>query len=113
MTPLVYKASAGALEHVNLAEVVNIKHALTRMKDRDIVIAGAEADSRTGLWDADLTTPLAVVVGSEGEGLRRTVRDMCDIVVKLPMKGIVTSLNVSVATGVISYEVMRQRQLKS
>jgi 23S rRNA (guanosine2251-2'-O)-methyltransferase len=109
LTPVVYKASAGAIEHVNLSEVVNIKHALTRMKEKDIVIIGAEADSPVSMWDVDLKTPVAVIIGSEGEGMRRTVKEMCDIVVSLPMKGIVNSLNVSVATGIISYEVMRQR----
>ena len=112
LTPLVYKASAGAIEHIDLAEVVNIKHALTRMKERDISIIGAEADSPSSLWDVDLHKPLAVVLGSEGEGMRRTVRDMCDVVVTLPMKGTVNSLNVSVAAGVIAYEVMRQRSKK-
>ena len=109
LTPVVYKASAGAIEHIDLAEVVNIKHALTTMRERDIYIIGAEADSSTSLWDVNLKKPLAVIVGSEGEGMRRTVRDMCDIVVTIPMKGTVNSLNVSVATGVIAYEVMRQR----
>ncbi len=110
LTPVVYKASAGAIEHVDLAEVVNIKHAIRMMKERDITIIGAEADSQSSLWDVDMTVPLALIVGSEGEGLRRTVRDQCDIVVNLPMKGMVNSLNVSVATGVIAYEVMRQRR---
>jgi 23S rRNA (guanosine2251-2'-O)-methyltransferase len=109
LTPAVYKASAGAIEHVNLAEVVNIKHAISLMKERDVTLIGAEADATAGLWDADMNTALAVIVGSEGEGMRRTVREMCDIVVNLPMKGVVNSLNVSVATGVIAYEVMRQR----
>ena len=109
ITPLVYKASAGAIEHVNLSEIVNIKHALAKMKERDIVIIGAEAGSKTGLWDSVMTAPLALVVGSEGEGLRQTVRGMCDIIVNLPMRGMVNSLNVSVATGIIAYEVLRQR----
>ncbi|HTZ18507.1 MAG TPA: 23S rRNA (guanosine(2251)-2'-O)-methyltransferase RlmB [Dissulfurispiraceae bacterium] len=109
LTPVVYKTSAGAVEHVNLSEVVNIKHALTKLKDRNIVIIGAEAGSPDSLWEADLRVPLALIVGSEGEGMRRTVRDMCDMVVQLPMKGVVNSLNVSVATGAISYEIMRQR----
>jgi 23S rRNA (guanosine2251-2'-O)-methyltransferase len=109
LTPVVYKASAGAIVHVNLAEVVNIKHALTQMKERNITIIGAEADSPSSLWDIDMKVPLAIIVGSEGEGIRRTVRDMCDAVVNLPMQGTVNSLNVSVATGIITYEVMRQR----
>ena len=110
ISPLVYKASAGAIEHVNLSEIVNIKHAIGKMKERDVVIIGAEADSKTGLWDVDMTAPLALIVGSEGEGLRQTVRSMCDIIVNLPMRGMVNSLNVSVATGIIAYEVLRQRR---
>jgi 23S rRNA (guanosine2251-2'-O)-methyltransferase len=110
LTPVVYKASAGAIEHVNLAEVVNIKHAISLMKERDVTVIGAEADAPSSLWDVDLKVPLAVIVGSEGEGMRRTVREMCDILVSLPMKGTVNSLNVSVAAGVIAYEVMRQRR---
>ena len=110
ITPLVYKASAGAIEHVNMAETVNIKHAVTRMKERDITIIGAEAGSKANLWDTDMKVPLALVVGSEGEGMRQTVRGMCDIIVSLPMIGAVNSLNVSVATGILAYEVMRQRK---
>jgi 23S rRNA (guanosine2251-2'-O)-methyltransferase len=112
ITPLVYKASAGAIEHVNLTETVNIKHALTRMKEQDITIIGAEAGSKTNIWDTDMKVPLALVVGSEGEGMRQTVRGMCDIIVSLPMIGTVNSLNVSVATGIRAYEVMRQRKTR-
>jgi 23S rRNA (guanosine2251-2'-O)-methyltransferase len=110
LTPVVYKASAGAIEHVNLAEVVNIKHAVALMKERDVTVIGAEADAPLSLWDVDMKAPLAVIVGSEGEGMRRTVKEMCDALVNLPMKGTVNSLNVSVAAGIIAYEVMRQRR---
>jgi 23S rRNA (guanosine2251-2'-O)-methyltransferase len=110
ISPLAYKTSAGAIEYVNLSEVVNIKHALMKMKERDVVIIGAEADSESGLWDIDLKQPVAIVMGSEGEGLRQTVKGLCDITVNLPMKGMVNSLNVSVATGILAYEVIRQRR---
>jgi len=110
LTPVVYKASAGAIQHVAMAEVVNIKHAVALMKERDVTIVGAEADAPSGIWEVDLKGPIAVVVGSEGEGMRRTVKEMCDVLVSLPMRGIVNSLNVSVATGIIAYEVMRQRR---
>jgi 23S rRNA (guanosine2251-2'-O)-methyltransferase len=79
------------------------------MKERDIMIIGAEADAPSSLWDIEMKVPLTVIIGSEGEGIRRTVRDMCDAVVNLPMRGTVNSLNVSVATGIITYEVLRQR----
>ena len=111
VTPVVSKASAGALEHVNLAEVVNVKHAIDKMKKMDIAIIGAEAGPGLSLWDVDMKAPLALVMGSEGRGLRRTVRELCDVVVSLPMKGSVNSLNVSVATGILAYEVLRQRKL--
>ncbi len=111
LTPVVYKSSAGSIEHVNLAEVVNIKHAVALMKERDVTVIGAEADAPLSLWDVDMKVPLAVIVGSEGEGMRRTVKEMCDALVNLPMKGTVNSLNVSVAAGVIAYEVMRQRRI--
>ena len=110
ITPVTAKASAGALEHVNLAETVNIKHAMEKMRKADIILIGAEAGTDKTLWDIDLRVPLALVVGSEGEGLRRTVREMCDMTVSLPMKGTVNSLNVSVAAGILAYEVMRQRK---
>lgn len=110
LTPIVSKASAGALEYVNLVETVNIKHAIEKMKKADITIVGAEAGSELTPWDIDMKSPLTFVIGSEGQGLRRTVKEMCDFVVSLPMKGHVNSLNVSVAAGILSYEVMRQRR---
>lgn len=109
ITPTVSKTSVGALEYVNITEVVNIKHAIDKMKRLDITIIGAEAGSELTMWDIDMKKPLALVVGAEGYGLRKTVREMCDFVVSLPMKGMVNSLNVSVATGILAYEVIRQR----
>jgi 23S rRNA (guanosine2251-2'-O)-methyltransferase len=110
ISPLVYKTSAGAVEYVNLSEVVNIKHAMIKMKEKDVVLIGAEADSGSAIWDIDLRAPLAIIMGSEGEGLRQTVKGMCDVLVNLPMNGMVNSLNVSVATGILAYEVLRQRK---
>lgn len=112
ITPAAAKASAGALEHIPLVEAVNIKHAMEKMKQAGITIIGAEADAPAALWDVDMTVPLALVMGSEGEGLRRTVRERCDRVVSLPLRGVVGSLNVSVATGILAYEVVRQRRLR-
>lgn len=109
ITPIVSKASAGALEYVNLAEVVNIKHVIDKMKKLNIAIVGAEAGSELTPWKIDMKGPMAFVIGSEGQGLRKTVREMCDFVVSLPMRGKVNSLNVSVATGILAYEVIRQR----
>jgi 23S rRNA (guanosine2251-2'-O)-methyltransferase len=112
ISPSVSKASAGALEHLTLVQTVNIKHALRLMKDAGIKIIGTEAHAEISAWDAALSGPLAIVMGSESEGLRRTVRDLCEMVVSLPMCGHVRSLNVSVATGIILYEVLRQRTMK-
>ncbi|KAF0182512.1 MAG: 23S rRNA (guanosine2251-2'-O)-methyltransferase [Nitrospirae bacterium] len=113
ISPTVAKASAGALEHLTLVETVNIKHALRILKDEGVMIIGAEAGSNTQPWDLDLTGPVAIVMGSEGEGMRRTVRELCDAVVALPMRGKVGSLNVSVAAGIMLFEVLRQRGQKS
>ncbi len=106
---IVSKASAGASEHVNLAEVVNIKHAIDKMKKANINIIGAEAGAGESLWDIDMSAPLAFVIGSERKGLRRTVREQCDFLVNIPLRGNVNSLNVSVAAGILTYEALRQR----
>ena len=112
LSPEAVKASAGASEHIPVAMVPNIKHAMRQMKDSGIMIAGAEASAEGEIWDADLRGPLAVVIGSEGHGLRRTVKGECDLLLNLPMKGRVNSLNASVAAGIIIFEVMRQRRSK-
>lgn len=110
VTETVSKTSAGAIEFVNISQVVNIKHAIDRMKEHNITIFGAEAGSDFTPWDMDMKIPLAIVVGAEGKGIRMTVKRMCDFLISLPMKGMVNSLNVSVATGIIAYEVLRQRR---
>jgi 23S rRNA (guanosine2251-2'-O)-methyltransferase len=110
ISPFVSKASAGAVEHVNVVEVVNIKHAIDKMKKMDISIIGAEAGSNNTPWDIKMDIPVALVIGSEGHGLRRTVKDMCDYIVSLPMQGKVNSLNASVAAGILAYEALRQRR---
>jgi len=112
LSPEAVKASAGASEHIPIAMVPNIKNAIRDMKESGITIVGAEADADLALWEADLTGPLSLVMGSEGEGMRKTVREQCDLLVRLPMRGKVNSLNVSVATGIIIFEIMRQRMSK-
>ncbi|MEW6109079.1 MAG: 23S rRNA (guanosine(2251)-2'-O)-methyltransferase RlmB [Nitrospirota bacterium] len=107
--PAAIKASAGASEYVPIAIVPNIKHAIRGMKEAGITVVGAESGTGKTIWDMDLCLPLAVLVGSEGKGLRRTVRENCDVLVSLPMKGRINSLNVSVATGIIIFEIIRQR----
>ena len=107
--PEAIKSSAGAALHVPIAVVSNIKLAMRAMKEQGILLVGAEAGGETTPWEADLGGPLALVAGSEGSGLRRTVAEACDMVVSLPILGNVNSLNTSVAAGVLIYEVLRQR----
>ena len=106
------KASAGASEYVQISMVPNIKHAMRTMKDSGIAIVGTEADGESTAWETDLTGPVALVIGSEAEGMRRTVKEHCDRIIRLPMQGRLNSLNVSVATGIIIFEIMRQRTSK-
>jgi 23S rRNA (guanosine2251-2'-O)-methyltransferase len=107
--PEAAKASAGASEHIPVCTVSNIKHAISRMKAMGIEVAGAEAEVGLPPWELDLSGPVALVIGSEGKGLRKTVRDRCDIMLSLPMLGRVNSLNTSVSAGILIYEILRQR----
>lgn len=109
LTPEAVRSSAGAAEHIAVSSVTNIKHAMDRMKEAGVLLVGAEAGSGGPPWEAELTGPVALVVGSEGKGLRRTVRERCDLLLSLPVPGRVGSLNASVAAGVFIYEVLRQR----
>lgn len=111
--PAVSKASAGALEYVPVSQISNIKHAISEMKEREITIIGAESGSGDMLWDVDFSVPAGIVIGSEGRGLRKTVAEKCDFVVSIPMRGRVNSLNVSVASAVLMFEVLRQRVRKN
>ncbi len=106
----VAKASAGAVEYLPVIGVPNIKQAIRALKERGVTVYGAEAGAEAPYWSADLTVPLAIVLGSEGRGIRRTVRECCDGLIEIPVLGRVGSLNVSVAAGVIIYEVLRQRR---
>lgn len=113
LTPEAVKTSAGASEYVQISMVPNIKHAIRTMQESGITIIGAEAEGAMTVWNTDLTVPVALVVGSEAGGMRRTVKEYCDRIVRLPMLGSVNSLNASVATGVIVFEIMRQRMRKN
>jgi 23S rRNA (guanosine2251-2'-O)-methyltransferase len=103
------KASAGALAHVKIADVVNIARALEELKESGIWTIGLAGDAPQTYDKMDLKLPIAVVLGAEGAGLRRLVRERCDFLAKIPMLGRVASLNVSVAAGVVLYEAVRQR----
>ncbi|NLX63756.1 MAG: 23S rRNA (guanosine(2251)-2'-O)-methyltransferase RlmB [Clostridiaceae bacterium] len=105
----VAKVAAGALEYVNVARVTNLVQTLRTLKNEGLWVIGADMAGEVGFQDADLTGPIAVVIGSEGEGLSRLVKSECDIMVKIPMKGVISSLNAGVAAGIMMFEVLRQR----
>jgi len=107
------KASAGASAHVKVAEVVNIARALEELKEAGVWTVGLASEAEKTYDQIDYTLPTAVVVGAEGTGLRRLVRERCDWLVSIPMRGRVGSLNVSVATGVALFEAGRQRRERS
>jgi 23S rRNA (guanosine2251-2'-O)-methyltransferase len=107
------KASAGAVAHVKIVDVVNIARSLDALKDAGIWTVGLAGEAPTRYDEIDYTLPTAVVVGSEGTGLRRLVRERCDWLVSIPMRGHVQSLNVSVATGVVLFEARRQRDRRA
>lgn len=111
LVPSVWKASAGAVWHVNLVEVNNIKYAMRDLREIGVKIIGTDALAQKVYWESDLSAPLAILLGSEGKGMRLKVRELCDEVVKIPMKGKVNSLNVSSACSVLLYEALRQRSL--
>lgn len=112
LTPTVAKIASGAAETVPIYRVTNLARALDRMKESGLWIVGAAGEVERTVYEVDLAMPLAVVVGAEGTGLRRLTRERCDLLVRIPMAGQVESLNLSVATGVLLYEAVRQRRSK-
>ena len=110
LTETVGKAAAGALEYVPVVKVVNIVNTIEDLKKAGIWIAAAEAGGNMQYWDADFVRPTALVLGGEDKGVRRLVREHCDYTLSLPLMGQISSLNVSVAAGVLLYEVLRQRK---
>ena len=109
ITPVVRKVACGAAETVPVFTVTNLSRCLRLLKDAGVWIYGASDDADKTLYETDLRGPLALVLGGEGKGLRRLTREACDFLVAIPMAGRVESLNVSVAAGVLLYEVHRQR----
>ena len=112
VTPVVVKASAGASEHVPVARETNLRRAVEKMKQAGVwtYAAVGEADGATSYTDLDISGPVAFVLGSEGRGVRRLVRESCDGLVSVPMRGAVSSLNVSVAAAVLLFEARRQQE---
>ena len=109
VTGIVDKTSAGAAEHVPVAQVPNLPAALRELQERGLWIYGTAADGPADIWHTDFTGPLALVIGSEGEGMGRLVREHCDFLVRIPLRGKLDSLNASAAAGILMYEVLRQR----
>lgn len=109
LTGIVAKTSAGAVEHVLVARVSNIVQTLKELKDKGCWVSGADAQGKDA-FTSDLTGPRVLVIGSEGKGLGRLVRESCDELVSLPMQGKISSLNASVAGSILLYEILRQRR---
>ncbi|HIV69045.1 MAG TPA: 23S rRNA (guanosine(2251)-2'-O)-methyltransferase RlmB [Candidatus Butyricicoccus stercorigallinarum] len=109
LTATAAKASAGALEHIGIARVTNLTAAIEQLKENGVWIFGADAGGDKSLYEADFAGAAAIVIGSEGSGLSRIVREACDFIVSIPMKGRVNSLNASAAAAVLLYEAVRQR----
>lgn len=108
----VTKVAAGAVEHMNIARVNNINEAIRYLKENDVWVCGTDMDTNKYYYNQDLTGSLAIVIGSEGYGMSKLVKENCDFLVKIPMKGKITSLNASVSAGIVMYESVRQRNLK-
>jgi 23S rRNA (guanosine2251-2'-O)-methyltransferase len=111
LTETAAKASAGALEYISVARVVNLSRLIEQLKERNIWVVGTAGNAAREYTDWDWTQPTAVFVGNEGTGLHRLVRERCDLLVRIPTAGHLESLNVSVATGVVLYEALRQRRV--
>ena len=108
----VAKTSAGAVEYVPVARIGNIAQTLKKLKEKGFWVAGADMDGEKAYYEADLTGPLVLVVGSEGKGMSRLTKEACDFIVRMPMVGRINSLNASVAGSILMYESMRQRLQK-
>ncbi|SES11853.1 23S rRNA (guanosine(2251)-2'-O)-methyltransferase RlmB [Salisediminibacterium halotolerans] len=109
LTSTVAKASAGAVSHVPVARVTNLARTMEELKNRGLWFAGTDADAPADYRDLDAAMPICLVIGSEGKGLSRLVKEKCDFLIRLPLKGHVTSLNASVAASLLMYEVLRKR----
>ena len=105
----VNKVSAGAVQYMKIARVTNITDSIEKLKEKGLWICGTDISTDTYYYNQDLTGPLGIVIGNEGTGISDRVKKSCDFLVKIPMKGKVTSLNASVSTGIVIYEAMKQR----
>ena len=109
LTATVAKASAGAVEYMKVARVTNISAAIAELKQKGVWVFGTAAEGSIPMYQADLSGPVAIVIGSEGDGMSQLVRKNCDVMVNIPMKGRISSLNASAAASILLYEALRQR----
>lgn len=108
----VNKVSAGAATHMKVARVSNLNDAVRTLKEQGVWLIGTDGDAKTNYYEQDLTGPIGLIIGSEGFGMSKLLRENTDILVKIPMKGQITSLNASVAAGIVMYEVVKQNFMK-
>ena len=108
LTAVVARASAGAINYTPVAKVTNLTNTIKELKEQGLWFVCADMGGET-MYDLNLTGPIGLVIGNEGEGVSRLVRESCDFIASVPMKGNIDSLNASVATGVLAYEIVRQR----
>ena len=108
MTATVAKTSAGALNYTPVAKVTNLTQTMKELKEKGMWFVGADMGGET-MYQLDLTGPIGVVIGSEGDGMSKLVKENCDFIASIPMKGDIDSLNASVAAGILAYEIVRQR----
>ena len=108
----VAKVSAGATSYVKVARVNNINDTIKKLKEAGLWVIGTAGESTTEYYEQDLTGPLAIIIGSEGFGMSKLVKENADILIKIPMFGKITSLNASVSAGIVIYEAVKQRILK-
>ena len=111
LTATVAKASSGAVYYTAIARVTNLTSAIAELKKSGVWVFGASSDGNTSLWESDFTGPAALVIGSEGAGISRLVRENCDFCINIPMYGMISSLNASVSAAILMYEAARQRNL--
>ena len=107
----VYKVASGAVEHMKIARVNNLNDEIKYLKENDIWVYGTAIEATKFYYEENLKGPIALVIGNEGEGMSRLVRENCDVLLKIPMKGSITSLNASVSAGIVMYEVVKQRMM--
>jgi len=110
LTPVVRKVACGAAEVIPIFAITNLAQCIEKLRDRGIWLVGAAGEADKSIYDTDFRGNIAIVMGAEGDGLRRLTREMCDYLANIPMAGSVSSLNVSVATGVFLFEALRQRR---